>query len=101
MRAPAATEPARPWDDHAWLDRAPTVSGGRAPWGERRRYPDGPLCCDRCGVRSVDPAVIPFDTTTGEPIRSRVFEAPGTTVVWPSAVLCTRCWWRLNETGHA
>jgi hypothetical protein len=43
--------------------------------------------CDRCGGT----AGIPIDSRTGEPIRSREFEAPGTPVTWPMAILCTRC----------
>lgn len=45
------------------------------------------MSCDRCGGTTG----IPIDPRTGEPIRSREFEAPGTPVAWPMAILCARC----------
>lgn len=45
------------------------------------------MSCDRCGST----IGIPTNPLTGEPVRSRAFEAPGTPVTWPSAVLCARC----------
>jgi hypothetical protein len=51
-----------------------------------------PLQCDRCGARSTDPDVIPYNPTTGQPIRSNTFTG------WPDAILCKRCWWALNTS---
>lgn len=57
-------------------------TGPRTPWGELRVTPSEPLECDRCGHRSLDPDEIPYDSTSGAPIRSRAGE-----------LVCKRCWW--------